>query len=624
MNKLTANLNVLSEQENNRITDGINSIQSNLNGLTVVNARNGSPSLKGNKDGKLLWLHSGYNPEEEGKRWADSIVLKKNMILVVLGFGLGYHIESLVEKVEAHGESSVIVIETDIQLLKQAFENRNLTTLLKKPFLSLFYSPNEPELIDQLQGAIMIGQFKDVELQTFHPIFSYNAEYRSTLQHIKNFLNRSLIDRNTFVANSALWTSHSIKNIPILLKSRFASDLYGKFNNVPAIIVSSGPSLDKNIHLLKKAKGKALIVSMGTSLRPAVKNGVTPDFVFQIESHTDVESTFSGISRDILKTLKILTVPEARHSFFKFFPDNLAYGMSPYSLQWLKEVFDKTPEEFVSGPSVANYAFDFVYKTGANPIILIGQDLAFSNDRLHASGSVLETASTVDLQNALQVEDIFGNIINTRRDFLAILTWFNSYIEQKALDRTIIDATEGGAKINGTKIMTLEDALTEYCYRDESINEVIDDCWKLFPNCHQRRENIINVIEETLNQCNAVSAIARKGLQKTFDFQTLIANSILSGNKLQKKYQSVHEHINLIMKHRLFVSAASIMLDPVHRIFDEGKHIAKREENHTREQGLGLSKIYLFYFQQIKAISSTLTDHLNELKSELSNCNDYT
>jgi len=53
---------------------------------------------------------------------------------------------------------------------------------------------------------------------------------------------------------------------------------FDKFKDVPIIIVSTGPSLDKNIDLLKEAKGRALIISAGSALRPLLMRNIKPDF----------------------------------------------------------------------------------------------------------------------------------------------------------------------------------------------------------------------------------------------------------------------------------------------------------------------------------------------------------
>jgi hypothetical protein len=134
---------------------------------------------------------------------------------------------------------------------------------------------------------------------------------------------------------------------------------------------------------------------------------------------------------------------------------------------------------------------------GADPIILIGQDLAYSGNRTHAPDTHLEDHEYdvpklwLDGKNdeiqipppegkgavqyrfwsrtkVIWVDGVDGEEVPTDRKLLSFLHWFEEVIENLKEKRTIIDATEGGALIRGTQLMTFNDALEQYCREDLS------------------------------------------------------------------------------------------------------------------------------------------------------------
>ena len=115
-----------------------------------------------------------------------------------------------------------------------------------------------------------------------------------------------------------------------------------------------------------------------------------------------------------------------------------------------------------AGLHVGHLAFCLARALGCSPIILTGMDLAFTGDKLHAK-DVLSSIDRTPAEN-LTCDDIFGHSIRTDPAFLSFVTELEREI--KKTDALCIDATEGGARKEGTAIMQLKDAIDKYCSDD--------------------------------------------------------------------------------------------------------------------------------------------------------------
>jgi len=87
----------------------------------------------------------------------------------------------------------------------------------------------------------------------------------------------SKTNKNTLAKKLQGWCQNLVYNIPNIIDSKPYNDLVNKFEGVPAFVCLAGPSLQNNMHALKRAKGKSLIIAVDTSLRPLLEAGVVPD-----------------------------------------------------------------------------------------------------------------------------------------------------------------------------------------------------------------------------------------------------------------------------------------------------------------------------------------------------------
>ena len=105
-----------------------------------------------------------------------------------------------------------------------------------------------------------------------------------------------IVENNTISHFSRKWFETFIQNFKYVKESTFSCDLEDKMKNKPAIIVSAGPSLEKNIHLLKKCKNDFFIITGGRTLKSLINIGVKPDLIAAIDGE---ETTYELVKEYI-------------------------------------------------------------------------------------------------------------------------------------------------------------------------------------------------------------------------------------------------------------------------------------------------------------------------------------
>ncbi len=386
------------------------------------------------------YLHSHYDPYKGEKRFVDSIYSEAIDVFYVYGFGFGYHLELLMERLESG--QRVVVIEANLDVLRYAFEQRDLTALLSQSALTVMVLVKETskKLIDALtatSGAFFIHStsLKNIPeaLSDIKALFENNRMMRHNITKFKPLLEANL------KANAA------VEAEPI---TRY----FLKHQN-PIVIVSAGPSLNSNRQLLRQFMGRSTIISVGSALKPLMAAGVTPDYFCIIDPQDLTYQQIKGYE-DI--GIPLLFMDTASH-----------HTVSSYRGRKIVFTSDaqRAPEEserIDSNGSVATAVLDIAIKFGGNPIVFVGQDLAFVDYQHHAIGDMYGEDPTVkDLPTLKQVEGFDGEHLATSSSLL----YFKQMIEEK-IERTkdvvFINSTYKGARIKGCLHMPLEDVFKRY------------------------------------------------------------------------------------------------------------------------------------------------------------------
>jgi len=449
-------------------------------GVEIAPSRNGEPTLS--VDGRQML--SRYDPIRDIDRLVQKTLAKKPVpqALVVLGFELGLVARRLLQQTR----SQVYVIEPRPGVLRAAFGAADLTDVLVHKRFQLIESPKKLFL----NIHYTIGMKPDVAVLGLPGIMKYfGEELEHVHQRLTDLVRNQDIQMTTILVKNREWFTYLLGNFRHYVGLPSVGRLLDLFQNKPAVVVSAGPSLDKNVHLLEKWKGRGVIISVGTSLRKCVRTDVVPDFTIALESN-DIFSQFEGIDeiKDGFTVFqskchpRLWTVP-SRATF--------VYANTHPDSKWIMSLLNRPKSTLLSGGSVSTAAFSLALALGCNPVVMIGQDLAFGEaGESHAEGigtGGVENVATDRMEKALGkqatdlhlvlVDGYHGGKVVTRTNLRNYLLWFeqNIPIAVEAGFR-VINATEGGAMIHGVEQMPLAEATEMFLSEPLDTVEMIAAC----------------------------------------------------------------------------------------------------------------------------------------------------
>ena len=479
-------------------------------GVPTVNVRTA--------DGRTVYLHSKYEPRQEAVSQIEAIAVEERFVFFILGFALGYLLEVLAER--ASEEAMFCIIEPDLLMLRTAFERRDFSELIESGRVLFFTELDKADLFVRLSahnGLLSVGceLVRHVSSLQLAPDF-----YRQMEIWIGELRDYSRTGMNTLIINGRKTAENITRNLGWYVASPSLSRLKDRYKGQPAIIVSAGPSLRKNKHLLQNALGKAVIVAVQTTLQPLLEMGIEPQFVTSLDYHEICARFFEKLPPSI--RTELIAESKATDSIFKLNPGPLTLLGNDFAEGLLQEMQMKKAK-LPAGATVAHLAYYVAEHLGCDPIIFIGQDLGFGDGLCYMPGTSYEDVWRPELSEFCtmemkqweqivrdrpilrQIPDHQGRPMYTEERLFTYLQQFERDFGRTAT--RIIDATEGGALKRGAINMTLAAAIQEFC--TEPLRETVEDhpglSWDAIGEC-------VASLKNRIREASQIEAIAAKTL----------------------------------------------------------------------------------------------------------------
>ena len=541
---------------------------------------------------QLYLLESSDPTVELYDKWAGGLDQSPDSKYALLGFGNGSISRKILAGLQKNG--MLLVYEPDLKLFAHVIENYDVSDILSDTRLLFLYhqleTDQEKDLFHILGSNI---EYTDIDSLVISDYPNYRTLYPYAWEYFKGktdevigavVANRDVLKRfgkafveNTFANFSFFRDSKSL----VSLVDRFPSD-------VPVIVVSSGPSLNKNIDQLKKAKGHALILSADSAVSVLLKAGITPDMYFCVDAkknpghfeHEGVGDIPMGCELD---TAVAAFKDRRAHCFFA--------GCSNPHIDGFLDDEGIVLFRLDTGGSVANTATDFALKLGAKRIILVGQDLAYTGNKSHAEGS-LRASWNMDLsKNECLVEGQDGESVRSSSEFVRYRNWFERVIDGNK-DVRFINATEGGAKIHGAEQMSLSDAVSEFCNVNFDAASFLDEADELLTS--DQKADFDAFIMSLDKEIDSLSEQIGAGIKSYTEMYKLATDNKQGNPRFKKLYDKTREIGNILNTSGAMYYIENMVQEDMTSLMD--KHSQDRKSEKSRlladiESGIEYFKI---------------------------------
>lgn len=523
---LTENLNILARcfPEAKRALEAQSSLPPQLRLSRIDPPQSKFPTLTVEKEGKSLYIHSKYNPYEEAERLLDGYAIDSTRHVFFYGMGLGYHLEVFARRFP---EVKYTVFEPFPEIAAQCLAIRKLMEMGGKN-LQGFYTGNTFEGT----ARFLMNFVNSVNEQVlFIPLPSYERifaeQYREFVKLFEEivFMKRTYI--NTSLKYQKKWMGNAIRNFKYLLETPSIFTCK-RFYDKPAVIVAAGPSVMDEIENLRhiKEKGLAYIFAAGSGLHPLLNHDILPDAAFSYDPN-DNTLVFQPVLERHIDSIPLCFGSSVGFSRLNDYPGpkyHFILSADTLSLYYLKEVDGKVPEPVLDSPTITAVILQIVCKLGCNPIILVGQNLAFRGDMRYASGiSYYDPRVTEEwLKDAYLVEDVSGGQVYTN-DSYRLMRENLEVLIQLYQDKEFINTTRGGARIKGAPFIPMEEVIRKYL-----IEGVATDPW---PKENAQSYDIPYLLrqQEVMEREYLAFKTIRQGISESF--QQMVA-------LVQKRYHS--------------------------------------------------------------------------------------
>ncbi len=439
---------------------------------------------------KGKFLHNLANPLGEAAEIFSKAENTPVAIHLIYGLGLGY----LFQVTTAKSLGTVILYEPDLNILRTAFALVDFSDNIKK---SNVYITND---FSEACGYIyQKSNMKNTPLLLSTTAYRELDEdnFNNMVTELQHTIGRFSLDLKYTQEKFYDLILKTFKNIPKLVNEVPVSEFKDFFKGKTAVVVSAGPTLDRNIETLKKYRDNYVLITVGTAMKALSANGITPDFLCIIEAN-DCSKQIAGLD---LSEVNFITEPYAHPNLREFKYKNVYTHTSqnlPVNELW-RDLSDTDISEYYSKGTVSYTALNVARILGCSKIVLVGQDLAYIEGQCYSKDSAykdlvckyneeskkweitakdfesfclslgnyddpeIRKQKAIDRIHALNsalyhVKGINGDMIPTESVYAAFIQPLSEYT-QGYPDREYINTSLVGAQIDGFKNMPLDEAL---------------------------------------------------------------------------------------------------------------------------------------------------------------------
>jgi hypothetical protein len=395
---------------------------------TIKDTPSGEKTVIAVKNNYSWYIHSSITPTIQGRRFAEFNYNAADNILIY-GLGLGYHIKEILGRMKEN--QHLYVLETD-QDLYACFLKHGTKEILDDSRLTL-------KITDKLEEAsLYLGTIPpDTEILYYEPLIKTLTE---KFEYMKTWFNNYRLDMNASHSFKEMQENHMInRNLGL---PNFLELFEEKYQGVPCVIVSSGPTLLEAGEYIKRLKGKAIIISVGRNVSFFEALGMEPTFYLEIDHQELVAKRYEKVNVNC----PLVFLSSANKNINNTFA-------GPKAIVYVRQKATDINVLEGGGSTVAASALELALKLGFGPIGLIGQDLVFEDEKSHFDNDI-KTIITPSMSRVLCND---GVLRYTNKGFLRHKESLNNVIRLLSGDNKVFNLTYKGIQIESIPYLYQEE-----------------------------------------------------------------------------------------------------------------------------------------------------------------------
>jgi hypothetical protein len=455
----------------------------------------GYPVCRYHRDG-LCFHVTGEHPVQEAEEWYRSVRHVGSSETFLYGSGFGYALFEVFAHKAPH--TLVVLFEQDLFLFKAMLYYFDLSPIIKTQKI-LFFIGDSSCFKKAFEELFFTTQFFSTTYPTTAQTLPTMRNFKREYQEIHRFIYRELTLLATYLGNDHKDNMIGLRNLAAntktVLENPYVSCLKDKYKNVPAFIISNGPSLDLSMPTLREIQGRGLMIAVESAIVPLTTNGINPD-ILAVQERTKYTYLYHFEGRNYSPDISLLALALADPRVFPSFPGEKIpiYRQGEELNRWFNRFLGDS-SALDAGANVSHLAAEAALYLGADPIIFVGQDFAYGPGGVtHSRDAVASQEKgkrARDLLHAIPtvyVEGNNGEMIPSNRLWENFRLGLEHIIEVYPGHR-FYNATCGGAKIRGTEAAKLDGLIRQYCTRPlpYRVNEIIAENRKMISPAERRK-----------------------------------------------------------------------------------------------------------------------------------------
>ncbi|EAM0516770.1 DUF115 domain-containing protein, partial [Campylobacter jejuni] len=459
-------------------------------------------------------------------------------VLYFYGFGNGILFKALLQN---KNHQHIVVFEKDIEIIWIMFHILDFSNELQSARLMILQTSSlDIEFFSNFCSSKPFFQFSRIyflELMS-HYYERFHEDILGLNKKLAENFKNSIVSHGNDPLDALQGIEQFVYNLPSMITHPSYKELLSKRKGISdtAIIVSTGPSLTKQLPLLKKYASKATIFCADSSYPILAKHGIKPDYVCMLE-RTEITAEFFNndfweFDKDIVFVCAGVVHPKA----IEYLKDrNLVITQKVLAFPYYINLKDFSYAAV--GFSVAHTLSYLATYLSHKNIIFIGQDLAYAeNGNSHPDDYQNSANYESQMYEHILTTAYGGNgKVETHSIWLLFKNWFENEMipNTRKMGITTYNCTEGGARIEGT----IEKPFLWACENllDKDLNKPFE---KLEPLSLNKQNEFL--LKAYYKVC--------KSIKHCRDFSKILSNDF---EKIQSVYLSLNEKeedINLAIK----------------------------------------------------------------------------